>query len=401
MKFLKMIAVYLILLAAIIPGTFSTACSAESDISFISEITPCAGSDNGKIQLNITSGTEKDIFSYSIDGGKNFVEMKKRSALIRNISEGSYSLVVKDRKGNLSDTSSVYVTDSKKQYMLMISAEASPETVYKDGSIKIHIKNYDREKVYEVSVDCGKTWTETLNPSVLFVKMSAGRYTVFAREQKSHKTSPAVIVDVLAPTHKSSGYVEAECIMQNPELPTGCEITSLTMLLNHIGFKVSKTTMAETYLKKGANFTADPYEVFVGSPDSEHSYGCFSKPIADAAESYLSQNDKNKIWQVRNITGCSFDSALAAIDRGDPVVIWTSMYMSEIGQGSVWTADTGRKIVWPANEHCMLLTGYDMKKKIVYVNDPLVGKTSYEMAVFRERFETLGKNAIIITKKQT
>lgn len=32
--------------------------------------------------------------------------------------------------------------------------------------------------------------------------------------------------------------------LQTPELPTGCEITALTMVLNYYGFSVDKTTMA-------------------------------------------------------------------------------------------------------------------------------------------------------------
>ena len=37
-------------------------------------------------------------------------------------------------------------------------------------------------------------------------------------------------------------------IMQMPELPTGCEITALTMMLDHYGYAVDKTVMASEYL---------------------------------------------------------------------------------------------------------------------------------------------------------
>lgn len=39
-----------------------------------------------------------------------------------------------------------------------------------------------------------------------------------------------------------------ESLNQNPELPTGCEITSLTSVLNYYGCNVDKTTMADVYL---------------------------------------------------------------------------------------------------------------------------------------------------------
>ena len=37
-------------------------------------------------------------------------------------------------------------------------------------------------------------------------------------------------------------------ILQMPELPTGCEITALTMMLNYYGYTVDKTVMASDYL---------------------------------------------------------------------------------------------------------------------------------------------------------
>lgn len=37
-------------------------------------------------------------------------------------------------------------------------------------------------------------------------------------------------------------------INQMPELPTGCEITALTMVLDHYGYPVDKTVMASEYL---------------------------------------------------------------------------------------------------------------------------------------------------------
>ena len=39
-------------------------------------------------------------------------------------------------------------------------------------------------------------------------------------------------------------------IYQKPELPNGFEITSATIVLNYLGFNVSKVTMADTYLHK-------------------------------------------------------------------------------------------------------------------------------------------------------
>ena len=48
-------------------------------------------------------------------------------------------------------------------------------------------------------------------------------------------------------------------LIQTPELPTGCEITALTMMLNYYGFPAGKTMMAETYLPK------QEFRIFTGA----------------------------------------------------------------------------------------------------------------------------------------
>lgn len=48
-------------------------------------------------------------------------------------------------------------------------------------------------------------------------------------------------------------YIDVPTVMQNPELPNGCEITSLTAVLNSKGYKVEKTEMADIYLPKEAS----------------------------------------------------------------------------------------------------------------------------------------------------
>ena len=39
-------------------------------------------------------------------------------------------------------------------------------------------------------------------------------------------------------------------IIQYPDLPTGCETTSLTMVLNYLGYPVDKLDLADHYLDK-------------------------------------------------------------------------------------------------------------------------------------------------------
>ena len=42
--------------------------------------------------------------------------------------------------------------------------------------------------------------------------------------------------------------LNVENILQNPELPNGCEITSAAIVLNYLGFDIDKVTLAENCL---------------------------------------------------------------------------------------------------------------------------------------------------------
>lgn len=51
--------------------------------------------------------------------------------------------------------------------------------------------------------------------------------------------------------YPNSFSLDIPFVSQYPELPTGCEITALTTVLNYLGYNVDKLTMADYYLDKG------------------------------------------------------------------------------------------------------------------------------------------------------
>lgn len=377
--------------------------SEDLTVRFAAETIKCSegGAEDGSIKIIIENGLETDVYYCSFNGGKTFRKMKKRTAVMDGLSEGCYSICVMKNgdRSTMSEVHTVYLSCEDEIIPVEISADSVSEQIYNDGSIKVHISGYDKEKSYEVSIDGGKSWERLEGRTAYFYDLAGGEYTVLAREcDNTANDSVQLNVPLSGYAHGNSRFIKADCILQNPELPTGCEITSLTMLLNFMGYDVDKLTMADKYLPKGEYRNADFYEVFVGDPRSSFAYGCFSKPIAKAAEGYLKDKGDLDSWNVRNITGCTADSLYAAVDKGYPVVVWASMDMKPIGKGRSWTvSETGKTVTWTANEHCLLLTGYDMKKGLVYMNDPLKGKVSYKMSVFEERFKSLGNHAVIIT----
>lgn len=181
-------------------------------------------------------------------------------------------------------------------------------------------------------------------------------------------------------------------VCQLPELPTGCEITSLTMVLNYHGFNVDKCDLADNYLEKGEVGSTNFYKAFVGSPSDGASFGCYAPVIEDTANKYLSS--KGSLKKARAVNGLSFSTLLQYIDNGIPVIVWGTLECQEGYQSVTWTVD-GEDLTWITPEHCMVLVGYD--NNYVYVADPMTGQIlNYEINLFIDCFRTLYSQAVII-----
>ena len=187
--------------------------------------------------------------------------------------------------------------------------------------------------------------------------------------------------------------LDVNCIIQLPELPTGCEITSLAIVLNHKGIVTDKCDLADNYLEKGEVGTVLPTEFFLGNPRENDSYGCYSPVIVKTANKYLAA--KGSSLMATDLTGSSFNSLLSEIDNGNPVVIWATLNMDEPYYSKTWNID-GKKFTWKSREHCLVLTGYDMETGIVYVADPMKGNVTYNMEVFKDRYEKMYSQAVVI-----
>ena len=191
---------------------------------------------------------------------------------------------------------------------------------------------------------------------------------------------------------KSKVKLPVEFLAQNPELPTGCEITSLTTVLNYYGFDVDKVTMANDYLEK-AEAPANFWEVFLGDPTQKTGFGCYAQPITNAANKYFKA--QNSDYTAKNISGCSFENLLSLVESGTPVVIWGTMDMKKPFTTYKWTID-GKTIQWIAPEHCLVLIGYDIERGFAIVSDPQQGIGTYNLDTVKARFLALYSQCVII-----
>ena len=104
-------------------------------------------------------------------------------------------------------------------------------------------------------------------------------------------------------------FNNAEVICQNPELPTGCEMTAVTMMLRYAGVNINKFQVAaETPRSSNGDYG------FVGNPYSPSGWWVFPTGIAPVVQRNLGTS------QV--MTGSSLQAIKDKLNIGHLVVVW-------------------------------------------------------------------------------
>lgn len=181
-------------------------------------------------------------------------------------------------------------------------------------------------------------------------------------------------------------------IMQNPELPTGCESVALTMLLHYWGYDtLEKCEIADNYLTyDSTNFVTS----FVGDPHTENGAGIFAPGLTAAANRFLKDHGDSRT--ARDLTGTSFEGLLAYVSQGDPVVVWNTVDMQESGDVNAHYYYQGKTYNFYKEEHCMVLCGYDLTQGTVLVSDPQAGLVWRDLDEFSSIYKKMGSNAMTI-----
>mgnify|MGYP004463338977 FL=1 len=194
-------------------------------------------------------------------------------------------------------------------------------------------------------------------------------------------------------------------IEQYPELPTGCEITALTMVLNYYGYDVDKVTMALDYMPKvaaefyrsedGRLIGPDLENYFVGDPTEENGYICGTGAIVTAANSYL--EDVGSSLTAVAMKNATADQLYDLIDQGTPVVIWCTINMEDRAETDGWYLEDGTYMEWSTNDHGAVLIGYD--EDTVTVADPIYNRITVSRTQFEKIFAERGGKCVILTEE--
>lgn len=221
--------------------------------------------------------------------------------------------------------------------------------------------------------------------AVVSVREAAPQSTALKNEIQSELPYPFI-------SYKSEHVLDIDAILQLPEYPTGCEIVSLAMALRYItGEQVVIDTLIDDYLSTNDH---DFITGFMGNPRNENGGGCFPPVIVNCANRFFADNHMD--LTAADASGITLDKLYETIDAGFPVLMWTTMYLGE-PQFINHIIQYGEKnFQWYISEHCILVKGYDAKKNVLVVNDPLVGEAEYDVDEFMEISDKIGNLAVII-----
>lgn len=192
--------------------------------------------------------------------------------------------------------------------------------------------------------------------------------------------------------------------VQEPELPTGCEATGLTIALRWYGYDIDKVTIATKYMPQmavyysgGRMYGPDFMTTFAGNPTSTGlSYGCYIPCLKTTAERYFKSVGSS--YRAKDITGTELEDLFPYVANNTPVVLISTPELMTPYQGDSWYTPDGRYVTWQRGHHCMVLMGYDKTRSKVYCADPMMRKgiVEYDLAKFKQIYNMKKKSAMII-----
>ncbi|MFC0187124.1 C39 family peptidase [Fictibacillus aquaticus] len=198
----------------------------------------------------------------------------------------------------------------------------------------------------------------------------------------------------------SKVVLSAPLVNQNPELPRGCEVTSLSMMLGYAGMSANKMTLASKVIKdttpyrKGSDgkvYFGNPNVGFVGSmyDMNKPGYGVYNKPVESLARRYMGS-------RIVNLTGKPFSTAvISQLQKKRPVWVIANSRFTKLSSehfSYFYTPQGPVRITY--REHSVLVTGYD--SSYIYFNDPLAVQKNRKIArsSFIAAWEQMGRQAI-------
>lgn len=194
-------------------------------------------------------------------------------------------------------------------------------------------------------------------------------------------------------TQISHTELKIASIQQEPELPQGCEITSLAMVLNYYNFDIDKVTLADNYLpKQPIEQGVNPDKYYMGDPHGQGWY-CYAGPIVEAANTYLNQQESN--LAAYDISNATEKEICRYIKEGAPVILWSTLNCEEprVSESIVWFVDNMDYHPY-TNLHALVIYGYTYDSFLIL--DPQGGYGSFPKSQLLDAYVLLGSHAVVV-----
>ncbi len=185
--------------------------------------------------------------------------------------------------------------------------------------------------------------------------------------------------------------IELGWIDQNPELPSGCESVSLTMVLNYYGFDLKKTDISDRYMIYGDNFVTS----FEGNPYSKQGGAVFAPGLATVANIILSEREST--LKAEDVSGTDFETLITEyIYHYVPVVIYTTTDYGKVSYYDAVRTYNGREYHAVRRGHCVVLAGYDETDNSVILYDPISGVIKVDKEKVKSIYDDFYQMAVVV-----
>ncbi len=182
-------------------------------------------------------------------------------------------------------------------------------------------------------------------------------------------------------------------ISQKPELPAGCEVVSLAMVLAHRGYPVDKCRLAAEDLPKGCFHRTDPNRAYLGDPATRLGWYCFPPVIVETGNRFLARHQAP--WQTVDLTGLSDAAFRQLLWASTPVMAWITDDLAPPRRSTKWCWPLDGQDYRPfSNLHCVVVQGWE--DGMVWVLDPLTRPHFLPEEVFCPVFHAMGRRAAAI-----
>lgn len=233
-------------------------------------------------------------------------------------------------------------------------------------------------------------------------------------DDSSEASDKTEVIKIVENTQAKTAQIERknlddfDMIYQSPELPTGCEITSLAMALNHYGFEIDKCALASDYLPTlpsadtyigddGLIHGNDLNSYFIGDPTDYNGYVCGAKAIATAAKAYLDDYEGGN-FIVSDMSGADFGTLNSFVENEVPVIVWCTINMADRNEVEGWYNDNGEYVSWAHEDHCAVLIGCG--DNTVTIADPISGIVEYGKDQFESSFKSRNRQCVVVYNQE-